>query len=740
MSTTIGGLCSQDTTSEPPLRLSSTVNDVETEDGRLRNSEAADKIRDAWIYKQIRNRQNDFTSYREARIFCGTWNVNAKKAEIEGIPIDIDSWVGQGKQSDIVAVGFQEIVDLNAVNVAVENKTVKVSQYWSDRIGRTLGEGFVKVGEKHLVGLLVSVFVRLEHMHRVKYIYCEQVGVGVMGIAGNKGGVSVRLQFYDSTFCFICSHLAAHRENVVGRNSDYANILSKTRFDIGPDAVHEEIRSGSLHVWATGTSSVGVLDHDHIFWLGDLNYRIDDSISTEACLDMAIKGYLDPLISMDQLNIERSQGRVFQGFEEGPLTFRPTYKYQPNTNEYDQRPEKKLRAPAWCDRILWKSEIKAHAKQLSYSSCQNLNISDHKPVMSTFLTVIKDVVKAKRDAIYDELNKILDTYENNSMPVLTLDRLLIDFGEVRYGAKLTLPITIENIGKVWAQFRFVPKLDELNYCKSWFNVSPSYGMLMPGEKTTIDFSLMVDNATASALNAGNGSLDDILILRLEKGQDYYISLTGTYARSCFGMTLDELVMYNIPIRKVPLDPSKREELSIASNAGLCVPKELWRIIHSLYQRGLNQPDLFSISGIEKECREIRECLDTGADFGSFNTHSMTEVLISFLSNLSVPVIPNSLFPNLEVDDTNIVAWSRKLLEELPPIHYNVFIYLISFWREVLLYKDTNKVTVAKLARICCQCMVLGSAHKASSEETKSSVTRRAGMQLIIDNFLTTSHI
>ncbi len=39
----------------------------------------------------------------------------------------------------------------------------------------------------------------------------------------------------------------------------------------------------------------------------------------------------------------------------GPLTFRPTYKFQPGTSTYEQRPEKKLRAPAWCDRILWRT-------------------------------------------------------------------------------------------------------------------------------------------------------------------------------------------------------------------------------------------------------------------------------------------------------------------------------------------------------------------------------------------------
>ena len=123
----VGGLCSQDTsanttsTSEPPLRLSGRVPDAETEDGRIRNTEAESKIRDAWIYKQIRNRQDEFVRYIEAKVFCGTWNVNAKKGEMDGA-LRMENWLGQGKQADIVCIGLQEIVDLNAVNVAVENK------------------------------------------------------------------------------------------------------------------------------------------------------------------------------------------------------------------------------------------------------------------------------------------------------------------------------------------------------------------------------------------------------------------------------------------------------------------------------------------------------------------------------------------------------------------------------------------------------------------------------------------
>ena len=44
--------------------------DVETEDGRISNREAAEKIKDAWMYKQIRARRDEFTHYRQVRRWC----------------------------------------------------------------------------------------------------------------------------------------------------------------------------------------------------------------------------------------------------------------------------------------------------------------------------------------------------------------------------------------------------------------------------------------------------------------------------------------------------------------------------------------------------------------------------------------------------------------------------------------------------------------------------------------------
>jgi hypothetical protein len=43
-----------------------------------------------------------------------------------------------------------------------------------------------------------------------------------------------------------------------------------------------------------------------------------------------------------------------QNFEEGPLSFEPTYKYNRDSDVYDT--SMKRRVPAWCDRIFYQSD------------------------------------------------------------------------------------------------------------------------------------------------------------------------------------------------------------------------------------------------------------------------------------------------------------------------------------------------------------------------------------------------
>lgn len=128
--------------------------------------------------------------------------------------------------------------------------------------------------------------------------------------------------------------------------------------------------------------------------------------------------------------------------------------------------------------------------------------------------------------------------------------------------------------------------------------------------------------------------------------------------------------------------------------------------------------------------------DTGATFGNFRSLSYAETLLEFFSSLSTPIVPPTLFPTLEIDSQNIQSSARRFLEELPPVHYNVFLYVISFFREALVYREMNKLTAAKLARICSNHM----APPSSGMDDSTAAQRRSGMQLIMVHLLETNSI
>lgn len=60
-----------------------------------------------------------------------------------------------------------------------------------------------------------------------------------------------------------------------------------------------------------------------------------------------------------------------------------------------------------------------------------------------------------------------------------------------YGVSKTLSLTLENSGKVLAKFQFIPKLNEIKYCKPWLSVTPAFGLLVPGEKVEIKFTITI---------------------------------------------------------------------------------------------------------------------------------------------------------------------------------------------------------------------------------------------------------
>ncbi|OXB70909.1 UNVERIFIED_CONTAM: hypothetical protein H355_008215 [Colinus virginianus] len=203
-------------------------------------------------------------------------------------------------------------------------------------------------------------------------------------IKGNKGGVTVRMSLYGHTICFINCHLPAHMENTEQRLDDFEKIL-EMQFE------EENIPS--------------TLDHDVLFWFGDLNFRIAD-YGIHFVRESINNKRFNLLWEKDQLNMAKKKEAFLQEFIEGPLQFKPTYKFDLHSDVYDT--SEKKRKPAWTDRILWRvkslcqraskeDEFSEEEQTISvtlnnYISHMSYGISDHKPVTGTFGLELKPLL------------------------------------------------------------------------------------------------------------------------------------------------------------------------------------------------------------------------------------------------------------------------------------------------------------------------------------------------------------
>merc|ERR1711976_738329 len=84
----------------------------------------------------------------------------------------------------------------------------------------------------------------------------------------------------------------------------------------------------------------------------------------------------------DELFRVRNEGLAFQEFQEGRIKFKPTYKYDKGTSDFDS--SKRMRIPSYTDRVLFKTKRKNAITCLHYNSAETVKESDHRPVYSVF--------------------------------------------------------------------------------------------------------------------------------------------------------------------------------------------------------------------------------------------------------------------------------------------------------------------------------------------------------------------
>ncbi|XP_041059566.1 phosphatidylinositol 4,5-bisphosphate 5-phosphatase A isoform X2 [Carcharodon carcharias] len=279
-------------------------------------------------------------------------------------------------------------LSLQEVNSMI-NKRLKdaiFTDQWSELFMDTLSPfGYVLVTSERMQGQLLLVFAKYYLLPNLQDIQTDCTRTGLGGYWGNKGGVSARLSLCGHMICFLNCHLPAHMENSEQRMDNFESILQLQQFN--------------------GPVASGVLDHDVVFWFGDLNFRIEH-YDIRFVKNAIEKNKLGILWEKDQLNIAKAIEPALNGFQEGPLNFRPTYKYDVGTNTFDTSSKK--RKPAWTDRILWRVKMSdcydlsanttllvrskspdgknSHIQVLQhvYRSHMEYLISDHKPVTAIF--------------------------------------------------------------------------------------------------------------------------------------------------------------------------------------------------------------------------------------------------------------------------------------------------------------------------------------------------------------------
>lgn len=361
----------------------------------------------------------NYMSHENFQVLMGTWNVNAKLGDTK----DIERWlIGalSEQKPDIIVVGLQEMISLSPSSVITSTVVTSLSSSqatkWCDMILSVLNDvnaphnyDFV-VGE-NMVGLWIGMFVDTSVVGCVKELAVSHFETGNGGYLGNKGAVAIRLKLFDSSVCFVNAHFAANQGNVQQRNNDYHAILNKCTFEdsimksteqmqhgtpsAGMLKLREKINSMNKRVNAMQEDlqqmhkcrldgiddmlppppcgmvneelkTFAVCDHDVIFWMGDLNYRLSDNIDMSTAMEKINSNASYDLLYDDQLLIEKDADEIFHNFHEGMLTFDPTYKFFPGTNNYDTRTEKKVRVPSWCDRILWRVGKRSRKTQLHH--------------------------------------------------------------------------------------------------------------------------------------------------------------------------------------------------------------------------------------------------------------------------------------------------------------------------------------------------------------------------------------
>ncbi|GAA99670.1 uncharacterized protein L969DRAFT_17015 [Mixia osmundae IAM 14324] len=326
------------------------------------------------VNAQMNARRAEYSSSVPITIAACTWNLNGRPPSTE----DLLPWLMPGGvEPDVIAVGFQEIVQLSPQQIMATDPS-KLHR-WEKHILTMLTQRSDKttkyelVRSEQLVGAALLLIVKTTLVGELTRVEASTHKTGLKGLAGNKGAVAIRFELKDSSFCFVTAHFAAGSNNVDERNQDYWTITNELTF----------------------TRGKRISSHDNIVFSGDFNYRV--SLPFEQARQLCDAGDLTALLDADQLREATRARRIFPGFVEAPIAFLPTYKYDVGTDRYDT--SEKQRVPSWTDRVL----VCGSDLDVNVYARTELLTSDHRPVHALLRGKVRVIDAARKQTLYDTL-------------------------------------------------------------------------------------------------------------------------------------------------------------------------------------------------------------------------------------------------------------------------------------------------------------------------------------------------
>ncbi|KAF2076071.1 hypothetical protein CYY_002635 [Polysphondylium violaceum] len=342
----------------------------------------------AWLNKTLPTSEVK-APYQNLSFFVSTWNMGDAPP-----PSDLNSWIPKDKY-DLYILGVQE-----CEYSPRERRYEQCQDDWFGTLATHLGHNYYKVEGTSLVKMRIVVFARKEHYYTINYIEKTSIPTGIGGVYGNKGATMISFQVFETSFCFISSHFAAHQEKIDARNHNYREIVKVAQM---------------------GNKDMDILNQfNYVFWMGDFNYRIDHLFREEVLVAIKKKD-ISKLLIHDQLLKQKAMEKVFFGFKEEAITFYPTYKME--RHKKGVYTEEKQRTPSWCDRILTRALPYSHPINcVEYKSATNILTSDHVPVYGVYecfvrlpcLPVPQSLIKKCNILFFDLRAENLDLIDGQS--------------------------------------------------------------------------------------------------------------------------------------------------------------------------------------------------------------------------------------------------------------------------------------------------------------------------------------